>query len=763
MFIQSKKFWLAISLIWVLSQGGKLWAAQTVVAVEIEGNSKIDSSSILPQLRIQKGQAFIEDRAREDLKKIYGMGVFSDAEVEKVTSSGGVKIIYRVKENPLVSKLSFEGNKDLSDSKLLEVVSQKSSQPLNEKKIGESKEKIKELYSKEGMGFAYVETELRPIANQTNEVELHFKVSENKNMKVKKITFVGNSVFSNRKLKSLMKTKKKGLLSFLSGSGKYKEEMVDRDVAFLAYQYLNSGYLKIQVEKPEIIPLPGKKGGIELRFTISEGDRYKVRDIKLNGDVLTTREEILGKFDKVKGKYYSQKVIEEDLQELNELYGNQGYAFANIRPRPMPIEETKEVDLELDIDKGDKLKIEKVNITGNTITRDKVIRRELKVTENSLYNESLVKESKKRLEALGFFETVDISTPKGSAEDTLNLNINVKEKPTGTFSIGAGYSSVESFLLTGSVSKQNFLGFGISGAVNAEFSKRRQLFTVQMLDPYFLDTRWILSTSASKLITRYDDFDRDSYGGEVRLGHHLFDNSSVSLGYKIEQVKVDNFSVLVPDFFRQNSSGLSSSLLFSIDRDTRNNRITATKGSYNLLSVEYAGVGGDNKFVRVDANSRWFLPAFPKKTVLKANARIGYIKSLDDRPVPLFERYYTGGINSLRGFEPRTVGPSLRVPSSATGGDASFVYGGNKSLLFNLEYEFPIYDAASFRGVIFVDAGNTFSETENYSLKKLRADWGVGFRWVSPFGPLRFEWGFPFSKKEDEKSRVFNFTIGTFF
>ncbi|MBF0493187.1 MAG: outer membrane protein assembly factor BamA [Deltaproteobacteria bacterium] len=752
-----------ISLIWVLSQGGKLWAAQTVVELDLEGNSKVESASILKQLRIQKGQAFSEDRAHEDLKKIYGMGVFSEAEVEKKEVSGGVKIIYRVKENPLVSKITFEGNKDLSSTKILEVVTQKSLQPLNEKKVGETKEKIKELYTKEGMGFALIEAEIKPDTSQKNEVELHFRLSENKKMKVKKISFSGNSVFSERKLRSLMKTKKKGILSFLSGSGKYKEEMVERDVAFLAYQYLNTGYLKVQVEKPEIIPLGGKKGGIELHFNITEGNRYRVRDIKLQGDVLTTPDELLGKFDKVKGTYYCQKVIEDDLQKLTELYGNQGYAFANIRPKPLPIEESKEVDLELDVDKGEKLSVERVNITGNTITRDKVIRRELKVTENSLYNESLVKESKKRLEALGYFETVDFSTPKGSGEDKLNLNINVKEKPTGTFSIGAGYSSAESFMLTGSISKQNFMGFGISGAVNAEFSKLRQLFTVQMLDPYFLDTRWMLSSSASKMLVRYTDFDRDSYGGELRLGHHLFDNSSVSLGYKIEEVSVNNFSAIVPDFFRQNASGLTSSLLFSLDRDTRNNRITATKGSYNLLTLEYAGVGGDNKFLRVDANSRWFLPAFPKKTVLKANARIGYIKSLDDKPVPLFERYFTGGINSLRGFDPRSVGPSLMIPLSPTGGDETFVYGGNKSLLFNLEYEFPIYDGAGFKGVVFLDAGNTFAENENYSLKNLRTDWGVGFRWISPFGPLRFEWGFPFNRKENEKSKVFNFTIGTFF
>jgi outer membrane protein insertion porin family len=747
----------------IMGMSSVVHASDTVLSIEVTGNVQVEKSIILKAVQTAVGSRYSRESLNEDIKRIYALGLFSEVEVEKVESKGGVTIVFKVKEKPVVSQIVIQGAKEVSPDKIRAEVTQKTHQILDEKKVGESKEKIKELYSKEGLGFALITTELKDTPGGTNEVELIFKITENKGFKVEKITFEGNKVFSSRKLKHFMKTKEKGILSFITGSGKYRDEAIERDVAFITYQYLNLGYLKVQVEKPDIIPIPNGKG-IELKFKIHEGSRYRVRNIDIQGDILTTREELLSKFVTLKGNYYSQKLLEDDLLKLTELYGNQGYAFANIRPQPIPDDATHEVDLKINIEKGEQITIERINITGNTITRDKVIRREIKVTENSLYNESLVRQSKAKLEALGYFETVDFSTPRGSSDDKLVLNIHVKEKPTGSFSVGAGFSSAESFLFTASISKQNFLGYGISASLLAEISGKRQQFSLQLYDPYFLDSRWIFNTNISKLLTRFDDFDRDSLGGEINFGRHLFDYSSVTLGYRLEDVKISNFSDVVPALFKQDTSGLTSELLLSAERDTRNNRLIATKGSYNQATVEYAGLGGSNHFFRVDGNSRWFFPLpVPKNSTLKLNARIGYINALQDGAVPLFERYFTGGINSLRGFRPRTVGPSVQIPSSTTGPDQTFVFGGDKLLVFNLEYEFPIYEAAGFRGVLFTDAGNAFAENEDLNPFKLRADWGFGLRWISPFGPLRFEWGLPFKRKPGEDRIVFNFTIGSFF
>ncbi|MCB1215311.1 MAG: BamA/TamA family outer membrane protein, partial [Deltaproteobacteria bacterium] len=240
--------------------------------------------------------------------------------------------------------------------------------------------------------------------------------------------------------------------------------------------------------------------------------------------------------------------------------------------------------------------------------------------------------------------------------------------------------------------------------------------------------------------------------------------SQVSLGYRIEQVSLSDFELNVPQFFRDSSSGLTSSVTLSLSRDTRNNPYITTKGTFHQASVEYAGhgLGGDNDYLRLIGNARYYYPVWGS-SVLRFNARIGYIKSLKGEPVPLFERFFTGGINSLRGFELRSVGPRVTIPTSVTGGDEDFVYGGNKLLLANLEYEFPIFDSAGLRGVVFLDAGNAYAEDENLNPLDIRANFGAGLRWLSPFGPLRFEWGFPFKRREGEKSNVFNFTIGSAF
>lgn len=735
-------------------------AQERIVEIEVQGNRSVETQVILTQIQQQKGGAYSREKVSADVARIYKLGLFEDVEVEKVGAAGGVKLVFKVVEKGPIDEIVIEGNKKVGEGKIREVLTVKTNAPADNRKLGESKERIKEIYSKEGFSATTVETEVREKGGKR---ELVFKINEVKAEVVRGIRFEGNTVFSDRKLKGIIRTKKKGILSFLTGSGKYRPEQIEQDIQLITYNYLNKGYMKVRVGQPKVEYNEQEKGLI-LTYYIDEGDPYRIGDIGFEGDILTTKEELQRKLHTMKGNLYSQKIMEEDLQKLTEFYGNQGYAFANINPQTNLHEDTKTADINFVVDQGRKVFIERINITGNTITRDKVIRRELKVVENSLYNEGLVRLSKRKLEQLGYFETVEISTPRGSSDDKLVLNINVKEKPTGTFSVGAGFSSSESFLFTASVSKNNFLGLGISGSINAEISGRRQQFSFQVTDPYLFDTNWILQANGFRITSDFNDFRRKSFGGEIDLGRRIFDFSSFSIGYRIEDVKLDDFDLIVPEFFKQNADGLTSSLVFQFQRDTRNNPIITTKGLYSNLSVEYAGngLGGDVDFLRVTANQRVYIPLW-KNSVLKFQGRVGYIKSLDDEPVPLFERFFTGGINSLRGYEFRSVGPSVTIPDGITGKDEEFVYGGNKLLLFNLEYEFPIYDAAGFRGVVFVDAGNTFAEDEDLNPLKLRADAGAGIRWLSPFGPLRFEWGFPFKRKEGEKRSVFNFTIGSFF
>jgi len=736
-------------------------AAAAIERVEIRGNSSVPESSVRAIITSRPGMRFSEERVNADIRALYDLGQFQDIRVYQRRGRHGLVLVYQVVEKSSIEAIEFEGNKKLDDDDLMEVVTVKPFTPLDPAQINESIQKMKEEYVAKGYQLVTIRHSLKSIPQSRNK-KLVFSIKENQGLRVKRIKFIGNKAFSDKKLRKVIQTKQKSLFSWLSGKGKYRQEILDRDVAFLTFHYLNNGYLRVKISSPDVY-LSRDRKWLYVNFKVEEGSQYRVGTVNVAGDILTTREELIAQLKTKPGQIYSRKQVEEDIQKLTEMYGNEAYAFANINPQTSPDDQELTADITFQIDKGSKIKIEKISFTGNTITRDKVLRRQLEVVENGYYHEARLRRSREKLLALGYFEEVNFATPRGSADNKINLNVRVKERSTGTFSIGAGFSSVENFILTASVSKDNFMGYGVSGRFNLELSSRRQLFLVSFEDPFFLDSNWIFSLTGYRTVNAFEDFDRDSFGGSLTFGRRLFDYSQVLLGYEIEDVKASDFRTTIPAPFEDNLSGLTSSLTLTLARDTRNNRLFPSKGSYVSVSNEFAGLGGSNRFYRTIGNARYYKSLF-WKAVFKQNFTIGFIKSQNDEAVPLFERFFTGGINSLRGYELRSIGPSVRVPvGGPTGGDDEFVIGGNKLLLFNSELEFPIYEPAGFKFVIFYDMGNAFGEDQNFDLRDLRHNYGFGMRWNSPFGPMRFEWGIPIKKREGEDSVIFNFTIGSFF
>ncbi|MCB1214549.1 MAG: outer membrane protein assembly factor BamA, partial [Deltaproteobacteria bacterium] len=499
------KFFLFLSLF--LSSSA--WAQGKIAQINLVGHTSVEDQVLLSKIYSSPGTTYSPGLISEDIKRLYGLGFFKQIEVRKSGSPSALNIDFIFSEKPPISTITFKGNKKIKSKKLEESIDIKPGTVPNAEKITQAKQKIKELYDKKDYKDAIVIADLKEGEKGS---ELNFEVIEKRGKSVKKVTFKGNKVFSDRQLKKLIRTKKKGAFSWLTGSGKYQEELLEQDVNTITFAYLNKGYMRVRVGEPEV-KFSEEEKGVVVNFSIDEGKPYRVGEVSVEGDILTSPEELKSFLETLEGNLYSQEILEKDMAKLRAFYGNQGYAFVNIRPQPLINDAGQVADISFKIDQGEKVYIEKINIIGNTITRDKVIRRELKVVENSLYNERLIRLSKLKLEQLGYFETVEFATPRGSRDDRLNLNITVKEKPTGTFSVGAGFSSVDKFLLNASISKNNFLGKGLSGSLSAELSSRTQQFSLYLTDPYFLDSYWSVTASAFRIRSRFEDFRRDSFGG----------------------------------------------------------------------------------------------------------------------------------------------------------------------------------------------------------------------------------------------------------
>lgn len=739
-------------------------AAQKIVDVDFSGLTSVSEATARSQISSIEGTKYSRGAIKKDIKRLYKSGLFSNVSVQKVKVPGGIKLIFNVNEKQTVGKLTITGNKKIKDDEMAEAIRIQEFELLDPAQIAETKSAIYKLYEEKGYYLVDVQTSVETFDEDKNQVELIIKIRENKPVKIKRIKFIGNRAFSDKKLRKKLKTKEKGFFSFLSSSGKLENEKLNVDMQLLRFYYMDNGYIRVKVDKPHIT-LTRNKEAIYISIPIHEGEKFTVSGVDVAGDILTTKEELLQKLSQDVGKTYRKSLEIKDMQALERVYGDQAYAFANIIPHVDADDASRKARVTYFIQKGPKIKVDKIIIKGNDVTRDKVIRRELRLLENAYFSQSALEMSRTRLYQLGYFEEVNFSTPRGTEQNTVNVVIEVKEKSTGTFSIGAGYSTLESFIFTATVQKENFFGRGWSGGISANISKLRQDIVVSMSDRYFMDTKWFVGLSFQRFQSQLNqDFDQDRFGGSVTFGRELFDFFHVRVGYQIDNVKVKNFSAQVPQFFQDNASGLTSAVTGSLTYDRRDNRISTKKGFYSIASSEWSSkvFGATNKYLRLTSDNRVFVK-LPKNFVLKGRGMIGYINSLDSQPVALFDRFFLGGINTLRGFDLNTIGPQIKVPSSPTGGDTTFTYGGNKMVLFNVELEIPLYAAAGFHAVAFFDAGNAYGEDEDIDLTRLRSNYGFGLRWQSPFGPLRFEWGIPINKRQGESGVVFNFTIGQSF
>lgn len=749
-----KKTQLFLIFSWILS-GFAMGAQQKVIDILVSGNQRIEEEAIRVNLSTKIGEPFSPAQVRDDIKNIYKLGWFSDVQVDLAEKPEGVIVTFIVKELPLVKKVQISGNKKVKEDDLREVIDIKPRSVLDRKALQESIKKIKNMYADEGLYLAEVNYSLKPL--ERGEVTVEFKIEEKQEVRVKRINFIGTKAISDSELKKVMDTKQSNLLSWVSSRGIFKEEILESDITKITGHYYNNGYIQFRIEPPLISLSPDKKW-IYITLRLEEGEQFRVGRVELRGDLIFAEEELFLGLKTKEGEIFNRSQITEDIFRLTDRYADLGYALANINPLTTIDPQRRRVDLTFEIEKGKLVYFDQIKIVGNTKTRDKVIRRELRVKEGQLFSGSGLRRSRQRVYATGFFEEVNLSTEPSEQEDKLDVKVEVKEGHTGTLSAGFGYSSVDRFVGMIQTSLGNFFGLGQRVSLAAELGKTRQNYSFSFYEPYFLDSSWSFGLDLFKTERIYADFTRASTGGSLRWGYGIGEYSRVFLSYRYEDIDITD----IP----KKQQGITSSITESIIRDSRDHPFDPSKGSVNSFSVEYAGgfLQGDYDFTKFSSTSRWYFPVV-WDTVLMLSGNLGY--GLSKRELPFSERYFLGGINTVRGYQYWSLGPRdevLTLEGEPTSSTVSIAAGGNKKVVFNLEFLFPIIKGAGLKGVLFLDGGNAYRENERFFESSLRTGWGFGFRWFTPIAPLRFEWGFPIKKPgEDIDSTVFEFNIGTFF
>lgn len=781
---------------------------QVIAEVIIAGNRRIAAEDVATYLSAMRvGKTFTPEGLAKDVREVWDSGFFDDLEVDLTRRDDGVHLRLLVRERPSIKSVEFSGNEKIDSEDLTEAVSVeiKTGTILSYAAIRRAIQKLRDKYAEEGYFLAEVGYEV--VAQKNNEVVLKFTIREHDQVTVRRVTFIGNHHVPDEELREVMLTGQTSFFDFGSG-GTFRQDAFERDILVLSALYYDRGYLAVQVSTPRVMLTPDRTG-IEITISITEGPRFKIRSLRIyerdddgkEVEPLGGRRHLREMVRARPGDWFNRAELAKDLGAVQTLYRDAGYANVEAPPATDLDLDRREVDIVVAIRRHQLVYFGRIEVRGNTKTRDKVIRREMEIRETELYSETKLEKSKRRITALGYFERVDISTEQGDDPSHVNVNVEVGEKPTGTFQIGAGFSSIENFIATAQVQQANLFGNGQSLALQAQISGLRQLIDVRFYEPYFLDSPFSASVSAYDQLRIYDQFSQSSLGGSLTFGYPIVDpelRASVAYTLESDEISTSTTSTFLGTasavstfprlpLYNLFSDGITSSIRPGLTYDTRNNHLFPTSGIYLQGSVEFAGkyLGSDNDFIRYRATGRYYYPV-TESVVLKLNQEAGMVTSPSANGVPIFARFFLGGILDLRGFPLRSVGPrlplteSLDVNARPIRNGANI--GGNLMYYQNLELEFPIIDKVGIRGVVFTDLGNSWNLEDLYCnaapaspndvtnpcfnaarLFDVRTSWGFGLRWFSPLGPLRFEWGFPFKPLDYEESSVFEFTIGNFF
>ncbi len=743
---------LAFLLIFCCFSCTLLYAAEDnrVAKVEVIGNERIDRGVVYNAAKTKEGDRYDPAKVGDDLKNIYKTGFFSDVMIDVKDTDKGKVVTFIVVERPPVSAIYIAGNKKVKIADIRDKLKIKSGSVLNIEKVKESVEEIKKLYAGKGYYAAKVSYEID--TKEGYKAELRFVIEEPQRAFVRKVTFTGNKHLKASVIKHAMRTREKGWFSWFTGSGVLDEEALDEDRRNIEALYHDYGYVKVKTGTPEVrISADGKT--ITIAFDILEGEPHKISQIEFKGDVIFDEQVVRKTLKSKPGNTFKSSFFHEDVATLTDLYQDKGYAFVDVAPLTTVNDEDKTVRVTFDIAKGSEVYFNRINIVGNIKTRDKVIRRELRFSEGDLYSSKKMKLSKRRLRNTTFFKSEELKTIKTDEPDKINLDVIVDEKPTGAVSMGVGYSTYEKIILTGGISQSNIFGTGMGAYLTSSISSIIKIYNLTFIQPYTFDKNFTTTYNIFNTQSIFSTYDYKGSGGGVTVSRPLTEFIRAALGYRLQRITVYNIEYDAGNFIKdQIGTSITSAVSASLVRNTIDDVLNPSKGSIATAMVEVAGsvFGGENKFVKSLVSYGKYIPFYGDTTFfLKGTA--GNITPYGGTTVPVFERFFVGGIHTMRGFKYGMAGPL-----DPTTGD---VIGATNELIFNTEWIFNVYKPAGLKGFLFFDYGKGFNSTGGFS-ESLRPAAGLGMRWFSPMGPITVVLGLNLNKKPGESSNVFDFSMG---
>jgi outer membrane protein insertion porin family len=740
--------------------------------IRVEGLQRVEPGTVFSYLPVQVGERFTSEKAADSIKALYATGFFRDVQIQ---AQGDVLIVI-VEERPTISRIEFTGMKEFDSEvvrKSLRTVGVADARFYDKALIDKAEQELKRQYVSRGLFAAEVVTTVTPGAR--NQVAIFFNIDEGPSAKIKEINFIGNKAFSESTLRGEMQLQTGGWLSWYFKDNLYSKQKLTADLETIRSYYLNRGYLEFVIESTQVSITPDKKD-IYLTISIREGNKFTVKNISLAGELLGKEKEFQSLLTIKPGETFSSAKLAEGTKAIAEKLGSYGYAFAVINPQPDIRRDLNEVDITLVVNVGRRVYVRKVEITGNAKTRDLVIRREMRQFESSWFDSEKIRLSKERVNRTGYVKDSEITTADvPGSPDQVDINVKVEEKPTGAISIGAGFSSTEKLIFTAGINQENALGTGTSIGLNFALGKINQSLALSQYDPYFTedgisrytdlfyrstkplfyvgDAAYQIKSVGTNLKfgVPYTEVDRIFFGS----GYELFDINVTQNTPQPYQNYASAWGVATPPGGRVQTYSIPATVGWA--RDGRDSALIPSKGSLQRLSAEVGTPLGNLTFYQLNAQYQHYY-SFSKGNILSFNGEVGYGEAYGSKPYPITKNYYVGGIGSVRGYAPGSLGPQYLNPFVGR----SLPTGGQSKIVTNVEYTFPVPGSGvdkTLRLFGFVDGGNAFQDINLV----LRYSYGVGLSWISPLGPLKFSYGMPIKSQPNDNIQRLQFQVGTAF